>query len=618
MDNVNYLRTTFPIAWKVLQAATANGKDSNVKMELAKNQQPTLIVQVKGRVNYLHSSYNPGAEAARFIDQHPEIGNHQHVFFYGVGLGYHIQECVKRYPDVSFSIYEPNATVFEYFLSVFDLQQWKNQLKNVYLEDKSGATFYNLKHFTQNIKKEVLIVVWPSYERIFQDETNKFVETFRDTVFSRRAYMRASTVFAKRITINNIINLSKVVQTPDILTDGAEFFRGKPAVIVAAGPSLDLEYDNLRYIKENGLAYIVSVGSAINSLIKQGIYPDAAATYDGSVKNATVFQQVVEKEISDIPLLFGTTVGFETLENYPGRLFHFFVERDTIAPYFLRRKDNREIGTVKGYKTISTITLQLLSKLGCNPIILVGQNFAYTQTQQYAKGIDYINPELKKEEKKDLTTVVDVDGNETLTSRTLDMMRHEMQELIASLEETKVINTTKGGARIEGAPYVPLDQVIKERLGQERIVSSQWLEMKQVQYNMDYLQKQFDKMMEIIRIYEQTITRFDELFKEMNHYIQSRNNKQLNKCFTKFDKLFDRLQKNDFNLRVIFPMNNLLFDQIMKMFEEVRFSKDVVGKAKRVMEEFGTYLDSCRTDTKVIKYLLDEMKQKVLGEPVTV
>jgi len=37
-------------------------------------------------------------------------------------------------------------------------------------------------------------------------------------------------------------------------------FKDKPAILVSAGPSLDYEIENLRYIKENGLAYISQSG----------------------------------------------------------------------------------------------------------------------------------------------------------------------------------------------------------------------------------------------------------------------------------------------------------------------------------------------------------------------
>lgn len=73
-------------------------------------------------------------------------------------------------------------------------------------------------------------------------------------------------------------------------------FEGKPAIIVAAGPSLSEEFEHLKFIKENGLAYIFSVGSAINALIEHGIYPDAACTYDPKERNQNVIRIIKDRE----------------------------------------------------------------------------------------------------------------------------------------------------------------------------------------------------------------------------------------------------------------------------------------------------------------------------------
>lgn len=619
IDNLTFLKTKFPLAAFTLRNAGDPLEEKTIMVEPAKNGQYTLAVHVDGLTKYLHSGYNPQAEAERLINQLTLVGTgkKRHVFFYGVGLGYHIAEFIKRYPDVSITLYEPNVTIFYHFLSLFDLRNWKSNIKNIYVEQGEQYVSTYLTHFTKHSSEEITFLVLPSYERVFPERTSRFIKTFREVVYIRGASVRASKIFSKRIPINNIINLEKVVRTPDILTDGMRYFRDKPVIIVAAGPSLDQEYENLRYIKDNKLAYIFSVGSAVNALLSQGIYPDAACTYDGTEKNATVFQKIKDLGITEIPLFFGTTVGHETLENYPGRLFHFFVDRDTISPLLLRRSDNVQLDMVGSFKTIATITLHLLAKLGCRPIILVGQNLAYTETQTYAKGIDYIDPNLRGDIKGDTIPVKDVEGNEIRTSRLLNSMREEMEELIASLDPVEIINTTKGGAHIEGTVFVPLQNVIEERLKKSGpIVSNDWLEMAPAQYDLDYLQEQLTKVDRLFEQYDQTIAKFDDLFTEMKRYIQNRNYKQLEKCFTKFDKLFNRMHRNEVSARIIVQMNNLQFEQIMKMFEEVRFSKDVVGKAERVMEEFAKYLDSCRTDAKAIQHLLEEMKLDVLGEPV--
>ena len=69
-------------------------KNSRVLQILkAKNGQPTLTVN-----NVLiHSRYDPYREAVAFIDHHKAIyQNKDLVVVYGLGLGYHIQELLKR------------------------------------------------------------------------------------------------------------------------------------------------------------------------------------------------------------------------------------------------------------------------------------------------------------------------------------------------------------------------------------------------------------------------------------------------------------------------------------------------------------------------------------------
>ena len=60
---------------------------------------------------------------------------------------------------------------------------------------------------------------------------------------------------------------NEVLSIPNILMEKKGEFKKKPAIIVAAGRSLNEEIENIRHVIDNGLSYIFSVGSAINTLI---------------------------------------------------------------------------------------------------------------------------------------------------------------------------------------------------------------------------------------------------------------------------------------------------------------------------------------------------------------
>ena len=261
-------------------------------------------------------------------------------------------------------------------------------------------------------------------------------------------------------------NFKEVLNTPNILLEKKDQFKDKPAILVAAGPSLNEEIENIRYIKDKGLAYIFSVGSAINTLIYHDIYPDAACTYDPTVHNQKVFEKTKERGIKEIPMIFGSSVGYETLVNYPGDKYHMITSQDTVSNYYLKNKDGKSINIVQDAPSIAVVTVQLLYALGFSPIILVGQNLAYRGKERHSEGVHY-SSEVTEAEMKNGIWVKDVYGNEILTNEGFNRMRQQMELYINGFPNINVINTTKGGAHIEGTSFIELKDIIDTDLNKK-------------------------------------------------------------------------------------------------------------------------------------------------------
>src|SRR5690606_4313827 len=312
----------------------------------------------------------------------------------------------------------------------------------------------------------------------------------------KRNELVTNAAFQKRWTINSIKNFSYVLNTPNILHDvDKKAFEGKPAVIVAAGPSLSEEFENLKHIKEHGLAYIFSVGSAINALIEHGIYPDAACTYDPQEHNYRVIQILKDRKINNVPLIFGSSVGYETLENYPGPMLHTLISQDTIASQLLKHNEEENIEIINDAPSIAVVTFQILSKLNVSQIILVGQNLSYKDNKLYAKGIqyDHMQTTFTDDEMKKMTLIENVHGNLVRTNDGFTSMRKQLEIYIRTFPQIEVINTTKGGAKIEDTVFIPLEEVIKEKLTC-KVVSEGWY-MAESNYQMNYVRFKMQKVL---------------------------------------------------------------------------------------------------------------------------
>ncbi|USK69970.1 motility associated factor glycosyltransferase family protein [Peribacillus asahii] len=608
IDNRNYVRIhNRTLMEKLIERESVPESEKNIAIELSKKGTPTLKMNVENKVQYVHSKYDPETEAERLIKQLQDVDQYEHVLFIGAGLGYHIKALLKEYPDMKFSIYEPDLDVLCEFLSQQDLTELPiKQLEKIFTTTDNQQLRLEVSTLNQLIKGKTYLFILPIYKNLYNTQIEIVMESFVEVLKDKANNLATNAAFQKRWTINSIKNFPKVLETPNILHDiDKEAFKDKPAIIVAAGPSLNEEFENLKYIKENGLAYIFSVGSAINALIEHGIYPDAACTYDPTEKNQLVFEKLKERNITDIPLVFGSSVGFETLENYPGKMLHMLTSQDTIAPYYINNPEN--INVVLDAPSIAVVTFQLLKMLGCSQIILVGQNLAFQNNSRYAEGINYdsVKNELSDQEKKGLLIVKDVYGNDIQTNDGFNRMRQQLETYINIFKDLEVINTTKGGAHIEGTIFMPLSEVIAEKWNDTNNVKSNWF-VAENSYDLTYTLKQINNIQSAKYNFEQTINSATKVLREINAAVSMNKVKELEKKFTHLDKEFKKLRSNLFFKAFIEPMIRVHNQRLAEESQAVRFDTDLIKKGRAIAHVFTGFLMDCQEHIGFVQPLIQD------------
>ena len=610
IDNRNVLR----IKDRDLLARMAALEDSeptgNVIVEQAKTGVPTLKIAIDGKMQYVHSKYDPEKDAQRLIDKF-EGKSVKHALFVGVGLGYHIQAFTKAHPDMKFSIYEPNEEVLLAYLSYAKLNQLPlENLSQIFIGIDSEHIKNEMQQLLEKSNGMLEVMVLPIYEKLYGNQVATIINEAVDMLKEKRTILVTNTSFQKRWTVNSVKNFPAVLKSPNMLHDvDRNFFEGKPAIIVAAGPSLNEEFENLRYIKENGLAYIFSVGSAINALIEHGIYPDAACTYDPGVKNQLVIQRIKDDEIHEIPLIFGSSVGFETLENYPGKMFHMLINQDSISPYLLEA--TKSVDRVLDAPSIAVVTFQLLAKLRCNPVILVGQNLGYQDNKRYASGInyDYMTNELNEMEKRESITIKDVYGHDIQTNNGFNLMRQQLEMHIQANRSIDVINTTRGGAHIEDTSFSHLDDLINEKLT-TKVVGNKWMEALN-SYDVEYTKRQVNQILQAeescVNILQHAL---DEL-KSINTAVETRQKNNLEKHFVSFDKSFKKLDNNSFYNAFVKSMLKVQYERISAESQAIRYETDLLKKAEVIVELFYNYIQEVYLHVKFVLRYVKEMKERI-------
>lgn len=570
---------------KVLLEKMDNFNPSNCELIKAKNGTDTLVL-TKGDKNVsYHSRYNPAQEASTILANQLKE-NTNYVLLVGVGLGYLVQELVEKYPNVRFSIYEPNLDVLSTFLNVFELKKVRS--KNMDVIFSSPLELENFNKLYKNLSEATAqIIISPIADKLYKEEIEQFINGLKKYLESNKDSTLTDLRFQIRWTTNSIVNFNEVLNSPNFFNHiNIEKLKNKPALIVAAGPSLDDEIENIRLVKEQGKAYIFAVGSAVNTLIKNDIMPDALFSYDPTAKNAEVVKKVKELQLP-IPLIFGSSIGYEVLQDYPGKKIHFFTSQDSINPNLIQQQSH----IIPDAPTIAAIALYIAGGIKMEPIMLVGQNLSVTKEKTYATGIDYINEKQFSDEKlatyKKFMSTTD---EEVYTEDGYISMKKVIEFYIKEVGlDGKVFNTTQNGLPIEGAPFVPLENLIETHLQQNNIVDASIFNAEN-NYNIEEVLSNFKK-------YEGS---FDDLIGDFKKLVtvdtqirEAYDKKLINNVqshFNEFDKYFNRIEKNLFFLRTLAPITRTQYKQLVDRSDEVRYERRPLQKMEKYIDIYSKYI----------------------------
>jgi Uncharacterized protein conserved in bacteria len=578
-DNVLLMKKNYPELYQFLVDEKAKNNQNEYLVEETKNKSITIKYENSNQVIYLHSKYNPQQEATVIIDQ-LEISEtnsrNNHVIFFGLGLGYQVENFISRYPLISYSIIEPSEEIFIKFLENRLFKKIVNRnLMYLTVGNNYQALFQGI---SQHYQKNLIICELPVYKQIFDNDYSVFLNYMKQVLKSERSSLRINYAFKERWIINSVNNFKYVINTPNILMEHNGAFEDKTVILVAAGPSLDYEIENLKRIRGEGLAYIFSVGSAINTLITQGILPHAMCTYDPEAFNQNAFVKLKEEDIDSIPMIFGSSVGYETLEQYPGAKYHMITTQDTISDFLLKSRDAKQIEKVNDAPSIAVVTMELLIKLGVSRVILVGQNLGYQRDQHYASGVSYM-----PDKAKDTIIIKDVDGNDIETTESFLNMKYSLENIIGR-SQIEVINTTVGGAQINGTEFKKLDQLFDSVLTKNQVENDifEGITSHNI-YDREYLCQQYDSLDKNYLEFTSLLSSIRRSLNNLREQLQVRNSEKVEKTHLMLDAEILKLEMNEFFKVIAIQMNRVERDLLIMQINHFRSEKNVLKKAEGIL-----------------------------------
>ncbi len=266
-----------------------------------------------------------------------------------------------------------------------------------------------------------------------------------------KANAEARRQFAPRYLTNVIRNIPAIARGTDVraLTDAC---RGVPAVIAAAGPSLDAAIPELAEVKDRAL--LVAVDTALRPLLHAGIAPHLAVAIDPSALNARHFQSL--PDCHDTWLVAESALDRSATRLFDERTFWLRVSKHQPWPWL--SEHGMDVGQIDVWGSVLTAALQVAILAGCDPIVLVGADLAFTGGRPYCRSTTYefdwawhaaIGRSLETAWLQHLDstkprTSIDLRGKETLSSGSLEAFRDWIVSR-AKKSGRRVVNATGEG-----------------------------------------------------------------------------------------------------------------------------------------------------------------------------
>ena len=428
-----------------------------------------------GKPVYIHSRYRPAEEARKFIEaQQPaapegEPGDAaleqatRSYLLAGLGLGYHLRELEQQHDPPLVIVAEDDLGLIKAALCAVDVSALLHTGRLLFLTAADKALIHEvLRPTNADVLLGLQFVTLPHatrYHTAFHAEVRAMLGDFI-------AYARLQMVTLLRnaqVTCKNMLfNMSAYLARP-----GVEVLEGKaagyPAVIVAAGPSLARNIDKLGALREH--AVIIAVQTVFKNLLARQIPPHFVTSLDFHEISAQFFRGV--EDAGDSILVAEPKAAWHVMDAFNGRTH--LLHNDLYDTLLQSAAPAR--GRIKAGSTVAHLAFYLAQHLGCDPIILVGQDLSFSEGLYYPAGMPieqiwqpelgrFCTVEMKQWERIVrarglLRTVKDIHGRDTYTDEQLFTYAEQFESDFAT-SRARVIHACEGGMRLRGAEVMTL------------------------------------------------------------------------------------------------------------------------------------------------------------------
>ncbi len=434
----------------------------------------------------LASKRRPREEASRVADS-IDVREHAVFVVMGFGLGHHVRAIAERLGRTGLiCVFEPDLALLRAVLERVDCTAWLGSGNVIIFDDaEDTAAISRAAHQREAIFGLGVRFVehGPSAVRL-----GASAGTFSHTVAQAVAAVRTSvvtTMVQTEVTVRNgLMNAEHYVagagRGDEGICDLEGLCAGRPAIVVSAGPSLRRNIHLLRDPAVREKCVIIAVQTALKTLLAEGIKPHFVCALDYHEISKRFYDGLTAEDVAGVTLVAEGKVNAAVLDAYPGPVRMAADETlDLLLPPALRG----EHGRIRAGSTVAHLCYYLARHLGCDPVILTGQDLAFTDGVYYGEGaaihqvwaaelgpfrtLEMMEWERIARSKRSLRAVRDRDGERLYTDEQMATYRVQLERTFAEDAERgfTTLDASEGGAVKANADPVSLREALDAHAG---------------------------------------------------------------------------------------------------------------------------------------------------------
>lgn len=417
----------------------------------------------------LHSRYRPREEACRLVEQ-LDLEQGGHTFYVaGCGLGYVLAALEERFHRPVLLVVEDDLVLLKAALACVDLATPLREGRVFFLASTSKADLHDkLRRCNADLLLGTRFVTSPHVDRRHASFQVELRARFNEFLGFARLQM-VSLLRNARVTQRNVFNnLPTYLRSPGV-GDLRNLAAGYPAIVLAAGPSLARHLPEI--IKLRDRAVLIATQTVFKLLLDLDCPPHFVTSLDYHEVSAEFFRGLPDTRGS--VLVAEPKASWHVLDAYrgPKRVLHnraFDLLLGNACP---------QRGDLPAGSTVAHLAFYLAVHLGCDPILLIGQDLCFSDGLYYPPGmpVEQIwQPELGRfctlemkqweriaRQRPIFRKVRDVNGREVYSDETLTSYAEQFEADFINTT-ARVLHCGGAGMRLRGAQVVELSNAAAE------------------------------------------------------------------------------------------------------------------------------------------------------------